>query len=167
MKPWPACIACSGVINYTAFRPQRLSCVFFFRFLKRTVNIFNIILALCTSYLTQMVKQSLHRPWRFHEVEAPIFQESAQDGGELVSPSYRPPLTPRKHPATHFCYRLSRPKWLCQWKIPMTPSGIEPATFLFVAQCLYQPRHAHTHALSLSLSLQPGQCSQYRDEPTD
>jgi hypothetical protein len=36
---------------------------------------------------------------------------------------------------------IVRPEGLCQWKIPVTPSGIKLATFWLVAQCFNQLRY--------------------------
>jgi hypothetical protein len=38
------------------------------------------------------------------------FKKSAHEGGNVVSPTHRPPLPPGNIPGTHFCKRLSRPQ---------------------------------------------------------
>jgi hypothetical protein len=73
------------------------------------------------------VKQSHYRPWQTLRVPggwgSQILRQSAHEDGTVVSPTHRPRA-------------LVWPEGLCQWKFPMTPSGIDPATFRFVAQCL-------------------------------
>jgi hypothetical protein len=91
-------------------------------------------------------KQSHYSPWQSLTVPggwgSQILRQSTHEGGKVVSPTHRPPLPPGNIPGTHF-FRgwvnpraTVRPEGLCQWNIPMTPSGIDPATFRFVTQCL-------------------------------
>ena len=73
-----------------------------------------------------------------------ISRHLAHEGGKVVIPTHRPPLTPGDILGTHFFYRLSQTQGcsaagrIMSIKLPMTLSGIEPATFRFVAQCLNQ-----------------------------
>ena len=71
-----------------------------------------------------------------------ISRQSAQEGDKAVGPTHRPPLpTQEIFPVLISVRRLVDPRAtsavgrIKSMKIPMTPSGIEPATFRLVAQC--------------------------------
>jgi len=68
--------------------------------------------------------------------------KTAQYGCKVVSVTHRPPL-PKEMLLVLISVRgwvdpmaIVRSEGLCQWKMPMTPSGIETATFRFLAQSL-------------------------------
>jgi len=96
----------------------------------------------------EWVKQFHYRPWRFQEIEAPRFQ----DNWHMKVVSLSALRTGRLYPQEIFLVLISvracvnpraivRPEGLCEWKIPLTPPGIEPATFRIVSQCLKKMRH--------------------------
>jgi hypothetical protein len=105
--------------------------------------------SLPASLRKRKVKQSpitgLYRPWRVPGGwDSQILIHSAHEGGKVVSPTHRPPLPPGNISGKLLISvrgwvnprAIVRPEGLCKWKIPMTPSGIDPATFRFIAQCL-------------------------------
>jgi len=112
------------------------------------------------------VKQSHYKPGQALRVPggwgSQISRQSAHGGGKVVSPTHRPPLSPGNIPGTHFWVdpkAIVRPEGLCEWKHPMTASGIKPATFRLVAQCLNQlrhcvpPAHVHYHVKTTTIGL--------------
>ena len=111
-------------------------------------------------YYFLKIKQSHYRPGRSQRVTggwgSQISRQSTHEGGNVVIYTHRMPLLPQKiyfvlisvgdwvNPRV-----IVRPEELFHWKIPMTTSGIEPATFRLVAQCLKQLRHQQRAHISI------------------
>jgi hypothetical protein len=83
-----------------------------------------------------MEKKSHYRPGQVLRVPggwgSQISRQSTHEGGKVVRPTHRPLLAPRA---------IVRPEGFCQWKIPLTPSGIKHVNFWLIAQCVNQLRH--------------------------
>jgi hypothetical protein len=85
------------------------------------------------------VNQSRYRPGQALRIPgvwgSQISRQSAHESGKVVSPTHRPDLPQQIFlvliSVTNWVNPLAivLPKGLCQWKIPVIPSGIEPATF--------------------------------------
>ena len=110
------------------------------------------IIELTSQFITGKVKvrQSHYRPGQTLRVPggwgSQISRQSTHEGGRVVSPTHQTSLPPQEIFLVLISVRdwvdpraIVRPEGLCQWK--MTPSGIELATFWFVAQCVNKLRH--------------------------
>ena len=107
---------------------------------------FTCILLLLLLLLLLKVRESRNRPGVAQRIPgglgSQISWHSAHEGGEVVSLTHRPPLTPRNLPGTHFQQGKGRPQGHgavgknMSLKNPVTPPGIDPGSVRKVAQLL-------------------------------
>jgi hypothetical protein len=104
---------------------------------------------LSTLIFIKLPHYRLDRPFRLQKDQAyRISIPLAHKSGKVVSPTHRPPLPSKEIFLVLISVRgwVDRtatvlPEGLSHWEIPVTPSGIEPATFRLATQCLNQLRH--------------------------
>jgi hypothetical protein len=97
------------------------------------------------------VKQFHYKPRQAHRVPggwgSKISRQSAHEDSKFISLTHRPPLPPRNYSWCSFLLEAestpghSAVGRIMSIKFPVTPSGIELATFRLVAQCLNQLRN--------------------------
>jgi hypothetical protein len=97
---------------------------------------------------SKKVKLSHYRPLGFQDVEASDFLDIRHMKVVRLSALRTGRLYPHEGVLVLISGRgwvdpkaTMRPEGLSHWKTPVTPSGIEPATFRLVAQCLNQLLH--------------------------
>jgi hypothetical protein len=137
------------------------------------VNVLAFKFAPSTSSSEYRVKQSHYRPAEALKFPggwgSQMSRHSAHEGDKDVSPKHHPPLASGNIPGTHDWVKpraVVQPEGLCQWKIPMTTSGIEPVTFRLVAQFLNQLRHHAEPSRAEPSRAEPSRAEPSRAEPS-